>query len=137
MPPATLSTEKMLQVIYRQQKLWKNEEIVSIDLSTIEKAIKNENIDASTRTIYRKLQELRKNELITQTVGYFRKYQLEKIDFVQDMIIVDENDKRIPRTEMKNMIDKKAPYVLKEIGEIKTQLFEITEKGKQLLEKLK
>jgi predicted transcriptional regulator len=38
---------------------------------------------------------------------------------------------------MKNMIDKKAPYVLKEIGEIKTQLFEITEKGKQLLEKLK
>ncbi|MHA1989866.1 MAG: hypothetical protein ACW981_21735 [Candidatus Hodarchaeales archaeon] len=136
MPPATLSTEKMLQIIYQQQKLWKEEEIVSIDLSTIEKAIKNENVDASTRTVYRKLQELRKNELINQTVGYFRKYQLAKVNFVQDMIIVDEKEKRISKTEMKTIFEKKSPYVLKEIGEIKTQLFEITEKGKQLLENL-
>ncbi|MHA1984877.1 MAG: hypothetical protein ACW967_11010 [Candidatus Hodarchaeales archaeon] len=137
MPPLTLSTEKMLQIIYRLQKLWKDEKIVSIDLSTIEKALKSENIDASTRTIYRKLQELRKSNMITQTSTYFRKYQLVKVELNQDMIIVDQNDKRISTGEMSTKFEKKTHFVLKEIGEIKTQMFEITDEGKQLLENLK
>lgn len=137
MPPTTLSSKKMLLIIYQQHKLWKEEEIVSIDLSTIEKALKKENIKASSRTVYRKLQELRKNNLITQTIGYFRKYQLVKLSLNHDLIIVDENEKRIAKTEIKTIFEKKTPYVLKEIGEIKTQLFELTEKGKQLLKEIK
>ncbi|OLS27024.1 MAG: hypothetical protein HeimC3_04910 [Candidatus Heimdallarchaeota archaeon LC_3] len=133
MPPALLTNEKMLQILLEQQKAWENEKIVTIDLSTIEKALKKENIEASTRTIYRKLQELRKNDLITQTARYFKKYQLIEFDLPSDLILVDKNDKRITKAEIKAMNKNKANFLLKEIGEVKTQLFEITEKGKKVL----
>ena len=137
MPPVVLTNEKMLQILLEQQKAWENEKIVSIDLSTIEKSLKEANIEASTRTVYRKLQELRKNDLISQTVGYFKKYQLLELKLFQDMILVDENEVRLSKGKIESIFKKNTPYVVREIGEVKTQLFELTEKGKNVLENLK
>ncbi|MFW9928670.1 MAG: transcriptional repressor [Candidatus Thorarchaeota archaeon] len=133
MPPESLTTEKLLEILYIQQKLWENEESVAIDLQTIEKEIEKEHIEASTRTIYRKLQDLRKENLINQSIGYFRKYELIEYQTGHDHIIVDKEGNRISKKKFREIFKANRPMILSEKGEIKTQLFELTDKGKKLL----
>lgn len=136
MPPEVLSNKKLLQILKRIQENWNSEKIISIDYPTIKKALENENVEASRRTVYRKLQELRKEGFIEQTTNYFKKFQLTNLNStLQEIIVVDENDQRIQSTILEEYLGEKPYYVLTEAGEIKTQQFYLTDKGETYLNK--
>ncbi|MHA2362417.1 MAG: hypothetical protein ACXAC7_00565 [Candidatus Hodarchaeales archaeon] len=134
MPKQTLTMFKLLEILQNLKNSWDQGNILTIDPENISKELEKANIDASKRTIYRRLSELRQEGLISQTVAYYRKYRLTSVESLPNSIIVDKNDKRLRLSDLEVS---KSFNILKEEGEIKTQQFVITEKGKNELKRKK
>ena len=95
MPTKILTQEELLEVLYTKQIAWMKQQILAIDLDNIIKELEEQDIEVSQRTIYRRLKDLRQNGYIQQSIGFFRKYKLEPLKNTHDIIIVDEQNKRI------------------------------------------
>lgn len=139
MPNKILTQEKLLEVLYEKQRAWEKQQIISIELDNLIKELEDQDIETSQRTIYRRLQELRQNGFIQQSIGFFRKYRLEALNNTHDIIIVDELNQRVSDEKLSEMLgnNNKTHFILRDDGEIKTQLIELTPKGLKELEKSK
>ncbi|MHA2297044.1 MAG: hypothetical protein ACXAEU_08710 [Candidatus Hodarchaeales archaeon] len=96
------------------------------------KELKESNIETSRRTLYRRLSELRRDGLIIQTNEYYRKYRLKPTVTFDNVIVVDQDDRILDHEDLGSY-----NALLSDEGEIKLQVVEITEKGKEYLEKTK
>ena len=139
MPTKILTQEELLEVLYTKQIAWMKQQILAIDLDNIIKELEEQDIEVSQRTIYRRLQELRQNGFIQQSIGFFRKYKLEPLKNTHDIIIVDEQNQRISEEKLNEMLGNTTMnrFVLREDGEIKTHIIELTVKGLKELENYK
>ena len=97
------------------------------ELSILDELNRNNKDKVSKRTIYRKLVELRKENLIIESHHYYQLYIKKSPSIAKDILLIDENNKLInPEIEENSLI-------IENVGEEKIMVIEITEKGKYYL----
>ncbi|MFW9993970.1 MAG: hypothetical protein ACFFD4_18140 [Candidatus Odinarchaeota archaeon] len=125
----TLTRSSLLKALYeRQNKSTRKTMIENIEMLLNELQLSN--IETSRRTLYRRLSDLRKEGLIVQTNEYYRKYMLKPVSSLDNVIVVDQENRILDRAALDSY-----SAILTDEGEIRLQVIEITEKGKEYMEK--
>lgn len=125
MPKQSLTKEELLQFLSSKQLEEGKEHLNFLSFKELLDGIQKQYPKATERTLYRRLGDLRRENLIQQLHTYQRKFRQRK-DIMLDggVIIVDENDERVE-------VDGRDAIILEDAGEIRVLTIEITREGKE------
>ena len=125
MPKLSLSNKEFLEFVKIKSV---NDKAMFRNVQSILDELNSNNKDkVSKRTIYRKLVELRKENLIIESHHYYQLYIKKSPSIAKDILLIDENNQLInPELEENSLI-------IENVGEEKILVIEITEKGKKYL----
>ena len=125
MPKLSLSNKEFLEFVKIKSV---NDKAMFRNIQSILDELNSNNKDkVSKRTIYRKLVELRKENLIIESHHYYQLYIKKSPSIAKDILLIDENNQLInPELEENSLI-------IENVGEEKILVIEITEKGKKYL----